>query len=158
MLAVTILPATKQKNYSDRVNSIGRFASTETISVAVLFGALLCLRFVPGLSSGGNINIVGTLLSLILFIWLIFDKTAFYVDIVINLACLVAGLVLIYTARMDPKIVALLMCVVLLSTIQLIYTFPVFHFNQFEYTPAEEPGTEQGYYADGEFHLFPPIK
>lgn len=143
----------KQHRYSNKVATIGSFASGSTAAITTIFFIGLFIRLIMRISDGDITFIVSLILSVLLFIWLMADKTGYYVSLgLVALALfiiIVAGFWLRTTGDLGEEF-PLVFALLLFNLVQLILIFPVYHFDQFEYIPAEDPHPE----PVGE-HLFP---
>jgi hypothetical protein len=149
---VAQVDSSKQEGYNDRVNTIGGFESSGTASVTGIFFFLMAVRFLMriGMGEGIAVVIIPMGISLFLFIWMMTDKNGFYVSIILNLLALTTGIVLMVTSSISREFVIILFPLVLLNLMHLVLLFPVYHFHEFEYIPAEDPDLEK---PAGE-HLF----
>lgn len=141
----------KQVKHSDKVASIGQFAASSTTSVTAVFFILLCARLFFRLISGDATYLVISLfISVLLFAWMINHRLGFYVNMLLNLALLAGGMIVLFTTEIRAAGIGLLFGLVLLNLTHLVLLYPVYHFHDFEYIPAEDPDK-----ADNkEFHLF----
>lgn len=155
--AFSIGGARQQQLYIEKKASIEQFANDNPISITFAFLLLVAIRLFMLLSRSDTIGLISLVITVILFLWMTKQKIGFYVYLYLNLVLLAVGLVAMFFAQWPPQPTSLLMESVLLGAMQLIYLFPAYHFEEFEYIPAgdPEPGTTE---ADGEFHLFPVIK
>jgi hypothetical protein len=153
----TVGPAKQQQLYIEKRSSLVQFAESNSSSVVTAFMVLLVIRLLLTLSDGDAISIIFLLVTGVLFFWMSADKTGFYAYFFINLLLLVSGILMMYFSKKPADLVGAMTGLVLLGTIQLIFVFPIFHFGEFEFIPAEEPA-EEAHNTDGEFHLFPAMK
>lgn len=141
--------AAEQKEYNQKVNTIGQFAASSTAAITTLFFTSYTIRLI--LSFGGEaIYIIYCIAIVLLFIWIITSKTGYYVSLGLNMLLLAASIVSVILAKKDGPPIYLLFPFVLAGAIQLILIFPIYHFEEFEYTPSENPVAE----IPGNAHLF----
>jgi hypothetical protein len=143
----------KQTKYSEKLHTLGRFAASATISITTIFIILLVFRLMFRVVTGtGPVFIISIIISALLFVWMISDKTGFYVNLVLNLALLAGGLIIVFATKIAGQggITAFLFAMVLLNVMHLLLLYPVYYFHDFEYTPAEDPDAATA----KEFHLF----
>ena len=77
------------------------------------------------------------------------DKTGYYVNLVLNLALLTTGVFAVFTIHLTDQHIGSMFALVLLNCVHLLLVYPVYHIDDFEYVPAEDPEAS----PNKEFHL-----
>jgi hypothetical protein len=142
----------KQAKHSEKLASMAQFAASSTASVTTIFFILLSFRLLFRMISGGEpYFIISLVISVLLFVWMMNDRVGFYVNMTLNLLLLAAGMVIVFATEIGGGGgIAVLFGIVLLNVIHLVLLYPVYHFHDFEYIPAEDPDAA----TTKEFHLF----
>jgi hypothetical protein len=143
------MDAGKQVKHSEKLASLGRFAASSSTSVTGVFFFLIFLRLIMRIAEGEATFIISLIISILLFVWMTVDKTGFYVNMLLNLVLLIAGVFVVFATSITGEYFGLLFGMVLLNSVHLILLYPVYHIDDFRYVPAEDPDP-----SEREFHLF----
>lgn len=142
--------AVRQTKFRDKLATLGQFAASSTTSITGIFLSLIALRLIMRIAEGEPMIFIPLIINLLLFIWLMADKTGFYVTLTLNLLLSALGIIATYCSWLTDIKAALLFAMVILNMMHLVLLYPVYHFDHFEYTPAEDPDASEA----KEFHLF----
>lgn len=148
----------KQDKYSQKLNSIGTFAASSTAGVTGVIFFLMGIRLIIELADGNAAFIVSAILGAGLFVWMISSKTGYQVSTWLAGAALFILLVLGLTTKgngyREQEVYSILFALLLANLVSLVFIYPVYHFEEFQYMPSEDPdpAIQPG---DPEFTLFP---
>jgi hypothetical protein len=137
----------KQEGYNEKVTTIGRLAASSSVAVTTVFFIVFIIRLLLRIGGGDTLLIFSLIISVILFTCMMFYKTAFYVSIgltLLVLAGITAGIIWSRITEASGENLPLLFFLFLFNLVQLIFLFPVYHFDQFRYIPGENPDPEPG--------------
>lgn len=139
--AIAQADSTRQKKHSDKLNTMGLFAGSSTAFITGLFFFILFVRFIIRIVDGDPTYIISLGLSLLLLLWVMTSKTGYYVSLVLAGLALLAVTIasFIVSSGSIQGELALFFGLLLLNVVQLIFLYPVYHFEEFEYIPAEDP-------------------
>lgn len=147
VFAIIQADSTRQQKHSDKLNTMGQFAGSSTAFITGLFFFILCVRFIMRIVAGDSTFIISLGISLLLLIWIMSSKTGYYVSLVLAglglLAVTIASFVITTGDRDTYSLLAVFFGLLLLNVVQLIFLYPVYHFEEFQYIPAEGPHAEQ---------------
>jgi hypothetical protein len=141
--------AAEQKQYNQKVNTIGQFAASSAAAVTTLFFIGYTIRLMSSFG-GETIYIIYAVTSILLLIWLMASKAGYYVTLSLNVLFMAACIAAMLFVKSDGPPILPLFPFVLASMIQMVLIFPIYHFDEFEYIPAENPIVEMPENA----HLF----
>lgn len=147
---------TKRNRYHEKMDSLGSFASSSTTAVTGVFFLLIIIRLLLRLTDGDRSSIIGLGIAILLFIWMISSKTGYYAGMIITALGIVTVTVLSFVMDSGSELTgsfAVLYGLLLLQLVQLILIYPVYHFEEFQYIPAEDP--DLAIKPEGETQLFP---
>jgi hypothetical protein len=134
----------KQRNYNQKVESIGNFAASSTTAISVIAFIFFFIRLVARLSNTGSAVLLSVVLATLLFTWMIYSHIAYYFNAVVIFLGLAAILAYTFITSYLAEEMALYFALLVLALSQLILLLPVYHFDKFFYTPAENPEQESG--------------
>lgn len=141
--AIIQLHDAKQGQYRDKINGIGNFAASSSVAVTAIFIILYLLRLISRIGAGESIFIVSLIGSLLLFVWFMADKTGYYLIMGLNLLILIVGSAVVFIIAGRELPIPLIFSLILFNVMLTALTFPVYHFGEFEYIPAENDTSEQ---------------
>ncbi len=142
VFAILQLHDTKQGVYEEKVHTIGNFAASSSTAITTIFIIIYFLRLIFRIEGGNGIFIASIIASFLLFFWFISDRTGYYVILGLTMLVLAGLLVVIFIGHWETPVIPLAFSLFLFNIIQLVLTFPVYHFEEFEYITAENPGYE----------------
>lgn len=132
----------KQERYHQKTATIGSFAASSAAAVTTLFFIGLFIRLLMQIGEGDPIFIVSLVISALLFIWLMTDKTGYYVSLVLMLLAVVILMAVGIKFGIAGEEISLPWGLLLFNLAQLIFIYPIYHFDNFLYIPAEIPEPE----------------
>lgn len=147
----------KQEKYSQKVQSLGTFASSSAAGVTGVIFFLMGLRLIVELANGNAAFIVAAIVGAGLFVWLITSKIGYQVSFWLVTAglciLLLMGLTSGASREREQELYSIMFAFLLANIVSLILIYPVYHFEEFQYMPSEDPNPVAP--GDPEFSLFP---
>jgi hypothetical protein len=133
----------RQEGYSKKLTSLERFAAGSTAAVTTVFIILIVIRLIMRLSGGDKAFILTLSISILLFIWVITSKIGYYVSLALIgiglLGLIVVSTVMTMTNDSLVEVFAIFFGLLLLNLVQLVFIYPIYHFEEFQYIPGEDP-------------------
>jgi hypothetical protein len=133
----------KQRNYNQKIESMGNFAASSTAAISTIAFILLFLRLVVRLSNTGPGVVLSIVLATLLFTWMMYSQVAYYLNGVVILLAMAAILVYSFMTSYAPEEMLMYFALLIFGLTQLILSLPVYHFDKFFYTPSENPEPEE---------------
>jgi hypothetical protein len=131
-----------QQNYKGKVRSISNFAGSSTIAVTIIALVPLILCLVFGITGATPFVYISLAIVCLLFTVMTFSRAGYYFTAIIIFLALVAVLVAAYLSASTIEELSSYYFLLLIGLGQLIMFLPLYHFNKFFYTPAEDPEPE----------------
>lgn len=138
---IVLLQNEKTDSSTKRIDNINDFAASGTIGITttyfILMGLLLFLNIVKSGSIGGAFSMF---LAMLLFVWFIYERGAYYFNFYANVL-LYASILLWYfnDSFRHSKEFALFYPLSVYNLVMLVLILPVYHFADFTYLIPEEP-------------------
>jgi hypothetical protein len=129
----------KERNYNQKIDTMGNFAGSSTAAISSIAFIALFLRMVFRLSNTDPAIVLSVVIAAALFTWMIYSTVAYYLNLVVTLLALIAIIVISYITGYVKEEMIFLIALLLISLSQLVLFLPVYHFDKFLYTPAENP-------------------
>jgi amino acid transporter len=134
---------TRQERHSQKVDSMGDFAGSSNTAITAIFFFAIVIRLIMRIAGGDQVFIFSLGISILLFIWVISSRMGYYVSLVIAgigiLGVIVATQLISSDSDSVAEVLGIYFGLLLLYVIQLVFIYPVYHFENFEYIPAEDP-------------------
>jgi hypothetical protein len=147
----------KHEKYNQKVSSIGTFAASSTAGVTGIIFFFLGVRLIMQMVAGDPAYIVSVIISGALFVWLMASTTGYQVSIWLAgvglFFMILIGLLSKTTSSSTQETYGLMYALILANLVSLIFIYPVYHFEEFQYMPSEDPQPIAP--GDPEFSLFP---
>ncbi len=136
----------RAKNFSEKVASINNFAGSGTQAVTTIIVIVMSLRFVFGLAGQtAGVDVFAGILSLLLFVWLINQRSGYYFNLYLSFTLLLILLIVILwgSERRYFVVFCAAFSLVLYNAVQLLLIYPVYHFEDFSYIDNEAAAADE---------------
>jgi hypothetical protein len=133
-----------QQGYRKRLDALTGYADSRSAAITTIIFIALFIRFAFRIAEGEAASIISIIISMFLFLWLMTSRAGYYTTLVLTgtafLVVLVLSLVMNIPERSEnAEILPLLNMLLTANLIQLVLIYPVYHFEEFQYIPAEDP-------------------
>jgi hypothetical protein len=140
IFAILVALSNEKKDYIEKLESMGRFAGSSTGAVSGIALTVISLLVIDSIVRGLSVSTTAAIATLVLFIWMMASKTGYYAMLLINLFSILALLISpFFIKEWEGPSLFWLIPFTLINTVQLVLFFPVYHFEEFEYIPVEDP-------------------